>query len=132
MPESAKVLVTDAEIDAALGRAREYEKYARKVVKAMYSKPTDSLRLVLSDGTTYTVPRRLIQGLRDAKERELNRIQIIGNGTGLLWPLLDIAHYVPGLMQGIYGSEKWMAMLLKQRRKPTLVESGRSSKHKVA
>jgi len=132
MPESARVLVTDAEIDAALGRAREYEKYARRVVKAKYSKPADSLRLVLSDGATYTVPRRLIQGLRDAGDREMNRIQIIGNGTGLLWPLLDVAHYVPGMMQGVYGSEKWMAALHRQRRKPALVETRRSSKRKVA
>jgi predicted TPR repeat methyltransferase len=132
MPETAKVLVTDAEIDAALGRAREYEKYARRVVKAAYSKSADCLRLVLNDGAIYTVPRRLIQGLGDATERELNRIQIIGNGTGLLWPLLDIAHHVPAMLQGVYGTEKWMATLYKQGRKLAIVEARRSSKRKVA
>lgn len=132
MPETAKLLVTDAEIDAALNRAREYEKYARRVVKATYSKSAGSVRMILNDGTIYTVPRRLIQGLSDATERELNRIQIIGNGTGLLWPLLDVAHYVPGMLQGVYGSEKWMATLQKQRRKLSLVDARRSAKRKVA
>jgi hypothetical protein len=53
----------------------------------------------------------------------LNRIQILGEGTGLLWPILDVAHYVPALLEGVYGSEKWMAALYKQRRKPGLVKA---------
>jgi predicted TPR repeat methyltransferase len=130
MPKPAQVDVTDAEIEAALGRAREYAKYARRVVKASYSKATDSLRLILDDGVTCSIPRHLIQGLAGANERELTRIQILGDGTGLLWPLLDVAHYVPGLMQGIYGSERWMAGLLKQRKKLRLVEKSRSQKRK--
>jgi predicted TPR repeat methyltransferase len=131
MPEPARVLVTDAEIDAALGRAREYAKYARKVVKASYSKSTDSLRIVLDDGATYSVPRSLIQGLHSATEKELNRIQVVGGGTGLLWPHLDVAHYVPGLLQGVYGSEKWMTALYRQRRKLTLVKTRRDSKRRT-
>jgi|SRR5271157_5107446 len=116
MPETAQVAVTDAEIDAALGRARKYAKYDRRVLKATYSKMTDRLRLVLDDGAIYSIPRRLIQGLAGAKEKELSRIQILGGGTGLLWPFLDVAHHVPGLIQGVYGSEKWMMALYKQRR----------------
>src|ERR1039458_7607013 len=108
MPESARVVTTDAEIDAAPGRARRDAKYGRRVVKATYSKTRDTLRLVLDDGVTCTIPCRLIQGLDGAGERSLKRIQILSDGTGLLWPLLDVAHYVPGLLEGVYGSEKWM------------------------
>jgi hypothetical protein len=130
MPEHAQVAVTEAEIDAALGRAREYAKYARKVVKATYSKTTNRLRLVLDDGVTCSIPRRLIQGLSGAQEKELSRIQVLSNGTGLLWPLLDVAHYVPGLLQGVYGSEKWMTALYKQRRKLRLVDATRNLERK--
>lgn len=128
MPEPARIAVTDADLDAALGRARRYEKYFRRVLKASYSKATDSIKLVLEDGTAYSMPRRLLQGLAGARASELRRIQIVGDGTGLLWPLLDISHYAPGLLQGVYGSEKWMMALYKQRPKPKLVEKAKSQK----
>jgi hypothetical protein len=130
MSEPAKMLVTDAEIDAAIDQARVYEKYARNVVRASYAKLTDSVRLVFNDGATYRIPRRLLQGLSDATERELGRIQILGGGTGLLWPLLDASHYVPALLQGVYGSERWMASLQKVRRKFRLVNGKRTLKKK--
>jgi hypothetical protein len=130
MPEAARVGTTDAEIDAALERARQYAKYDRRVVKATYSKASKRLRLVLDDGVTCSIPRQLIQGLAGADEKDLCRIQVLGDGTGLLWPVLDVAHYVPALLQGVYGSEKWMTGLYKQRLKLKLVHSARSSKRK--
>ncbi|MGH9607316.1 MAG: DUF2442 domain-containing protein [Terracidiphilus sp.] len=130
MPESARIAVSDADIDAALARAREYAKYDRRVVKAAYSKATDRLRLVLDNGVTHTIPRRLMQGLADADERDLSRVQILGDGTGLLWPVLEVAHYVPALLQGVYGSEKWMTDLYKQRRKLKLVNASGNSRHR--
>lgn len=121
MAEPARIVTTDAEIDEAIQRAREYAKYDRRVVKAAYSKATGKLRLILDDGAAYSVPRHLIQGLAGAEEKALNRIQILGDGTGLLWPLLDVAHYVPGLLGGVYGSEKWMTALYEKRKKLKLV-----------
>jgi len=130
MPEVIRVATADAEIDAALERAREYAKYDRRALKATYSKASERLRLVLDDGVTCSIPRRLIQGLAGAQEKELSRIQVLSDGTGLLWPLLDVAHYVPALLQGVYGSEKWMTALHKQRRKLKLVFTKRNAKRK--
>jgi phosphoheptose isomerase len=129
MAEPAQVVTSDAEIDAAIERARKYAKYDRRVVKAAYSKKTDKLRLVFEDGATYTLPRSRIQGLAEAKEKDMKRIQILGDGTGLLWPVLDVAHYVPGLLAGVYGSEKWMTALYEQRKKMKLVDATGSSPH---
>ena len=123
MPEPVRTAVTDAEIGAAIGHAREYAKVARKVVKATYSKTSRRLRLVLDDGVTCSIPRRLIQGLSEAKDEELIKIQILSGGSGLLWPLLDVAHYVPALPQGVYGSEKWMTALYKRKRRLRLVDA---------
>jgi predicted TPR repeat methyltransferase len=116
MPELGRVVTTDAEIDEALIRAKRYAKYDRRVMKVSYSKVTERLRLVFEDGTTYSVPRALIQGLAGADERDIKRIQILGDGTGLLWPVLDVAHYIPGLLAGVYGSERWMTELYKQKK----------------
>lgn len=117
MPEPAKIAFTDFELDAALEQARRYAKYARRVVKASYSETTGHIRMVFDDGSSYVIPCRLLQGLADGKPTDLKRIQIVGVGTGLLWPALDVSHYVPGLLQGVYGSEKWMAALRKPQRK---------------
>jgi hypothetical protein len=122
MPDAVRVVVSDAEIDEALERGRRYAKYDRRVLKATYSKTTDNLRLALDDGSVTTIPRILIQGLLDASEKELKKIQILSDGTGLLWPLLDVAHYVPGLLGGVYGTEKWMTALFKQKKRLSLVD----------
>jgi hypothetical protein len=29
---------------------------------------------------------------------------------------LDVAHYIPGLLAGVYGSEEWMTALYKRKK----------------
>lgn len=111
MAELARMVTTDAEIDAALEAARQTEKFDRRVVRASYSENTDSVVLVLENGVTHSIPRRLLQGLSEAKAEDLKEIELLGRGTGLYWPALDVAHLVSGLLAGIYGSAKWMERL---------------------
>jgi hypothetical protein len=108
MPEIAGVMTTDAEIDAAIEQTRRLEKQDRRVVRASYSGGTDSIILLLENGVTHSIPRRLLQGLADANPNDLNNIELLGGGTGLYWPALDVAHLVSGLLAGVYGSAKWM------------------------
>ena len=65
----------------------------------------------MEHGVTYRVPRKLLQGLRDAATGDLHNIELLGRGTGLYWPTLDVAHSVSGLLAGIFGSENWMKQL---------------------
>jgi len=111
MPEPARVATTDADIDAAIRQARVYEKYDRRVLRATYSERTDRFMLYLDNGVTLIVPRCLLQGLADAQPSVLHEIELLGNGTGLYWPELDVAHAVSGLLAGVYGSAKWMKHL---------------------
>lgn len=39
-------------------------------------------------------------------------IEISPAGLGLHWPRLDADVYVPALMQGVFGTRRWMAALL--------------------
>jgi len=41
----------------------------------------------------------------------LKKVEITMLGTGLSWPDLDVDHYVPALVEGIYGNRAWMAKL---------------------
>ena len=111
MPEIARVATTDEEIDAAIENARRFERFDRRVVRATYLSSTDSVLLLLENGVSHNIPRRLLQGLSEANSDELNDIELLGRGTGLYWPALDVAHLVSGLLTGVYGSARWMEHL---------------------
>ncbi len=108
MPEAAWVTTTDAEIDEAIRQAKVHERYDRRVESVTYSERGDAFLLRLEHAVTYSVPRRLLQGLTDADAKALRKVEILGQGTGLYWPALDVTHSVSGLLAGVFGSAKWM------------------------
>jgi hypothetical protein len=57
------------------------------------------------------IPRRLLQGLRDATSSDLQRGEIAGQGTALTWPALDVDFTVLALLRGVYGGRRWMSEL---------------------
>jgi hypothetical protein len=63
----------------------------------------------LRDGCAFLFPVDKVQGLAGASEADLSEIVIRAGGEDLHWPRLDWDYGVPDLMQGIFGSRKWMA-----------------------
>jgi hypothetical protein len=63
----------------------------------------------LSSGVEVRFPAKLAQGLENGSPRDLSLIKIEARGLGLHWPRLDVDLYVPGLLQGVLGTRKWMA-----------------------
>jgi hypothetical protein len=41
----------------------------------------------------------------------VTKIKISPNGLGLHWPLLDADLYVPALIEGAFGSRRWMQQI---------------------
>lgn len=107
MPERAKIVASDAEIDAAIKDARLFEKFDRRVERAVYAEGTNSIVLHLENDVVHSIPRKLLQGLAEADPESLKDIELLGGGTGLYWPALDVAHSVSGLLAGVYGSARW-------------------------
>jgi len=70
--------------------------------------------ITLRHGLELAIPVHLLQGLADAPPASLDRIEISPEGTGLHWPDLDADLYVPALIQGLFGTRRWMASLLGQ------------------
>jgi hypothetical protein len=120
MSEKARIMTTDEEIDVAIQDARLYEKYDRQVAYATYCGSSDTLNLRFEYGVTYIVPRRLLQGLTEANPGDLNNIELLGQGTGLYWPALNVTHSVSGLLAGIFGSVEWMNQLNDARNRSRL------------
>jgi hypothetical protein len=100
-------VTTDAEIDAAIAKAALHR--FPEAVAASYDAARDAIAIRFADGVELRLPRRLLQGLQEATSEQLGRIEIEGPGTGLVWPALGVAHYVPGLVAGVFGTRQWMA-----------------------
>ncbi len=104
-----KIVTTDADIDAAIARAALHPPH--QAVAATYEAGDDVIAIRFADGVELRLPRRLVQGLQHATPAQLRRIEIEGPGTGLVWPALGVAHYVPGLVAGLFGTRRWMAKI---------------------
>jgi hypothetical protein len=105
-----KIVTTDAEIDRAIERAKHLQSDPR--VTGVEYRPgpgLDLLILRLSDGHRHLIPREDLQGLQSATKEQIMRVEILGNGTGLHWPALNLDLYVPSLLRRIYGTKSWMA-----------------------
>jgi hypothetical protein len=63
----------------------------------------------LNNGCTLLVPPELAQGLSGASSRELAAGRILGPGTSVEWPKLDVQLSVSGLLTGTFGTAAWMA-----------------------
>src|SRR5689334_12405585 len=94
------IATTDAEIDLALRQAKVFAETDRRVNHAEYIPSADEVRLEFPDGVKLLIPRSKLQGLNDASRAELSDIELLGGGTGLHWPKLDVDHYVLGLLEG--------------------------------
>lgn len=66
----------------------------------------------LSSGLELAFPPHLAQGLAGAAPADLAVVEITPTVLGLHWPRLDADLYLPALLQGAFGSPRWMAGVL--------------------
>ena len=103
-----KIHVSSSQIESAMARAREFEGTDPRVIGIRYEAKEDLVSLSFADGLKVSIPRKQLQGLEHANLSQLSKIEIVGNGTGIHWPLLDVDHYVLGLLQHRFGTRRWM------------------------
>ncbi len=81
-------------------------------ISARYDRRTARIVVNLNTGVQIAFPTRLAEGLADASPDDLADIEVSPAGLGLHWPQLDADVYVPALLQGVFGSKRWMAAQL--------------------
>lgn len=103
--------ISEKEFQAAIQRGEELRQngYA---VSAEYDARQNRLVVGLSSGVIIMVPVHLMQELADADPAALGDIEIAPSGLSLHWQSLDANVYVPSLMQGVFGTKRWMAAQL--------------------
>jgi hypothetical protein len=100
---------TDAQIEAATERGRIAQQTEPRAVSARYDAKAKRIVVELASGATFAFPPDLVEGLSTATPEQLANIEVSPIGYGLHWPLLDEDYSVPGLVNGVFGTAKWMA-----------------------
>lgn len=93
-------------------RRREGEPHA---TSARYDRRQQRIVVQLNTGLLVVFGADMVEGLQDARPRDLQEIEISPSGFGLHFPRIDADVYLPGLLAGQLGSRRWMAAQLGRR-----------------
>jgi hypothetical protein len=80
-----------------------------RALSARYNQESGRIELELRNGCLFAIPSELVEGLAGALPSQLASIRMAGNGSSLRWEELDADISVPALLQGRFGTAKWMA-----------------------
>jgi len=97
---------------AAVARAEHRLRTEPHIEKAHYDPKLRRVILSLSNEAWFAFSPDNAQGLEGATTAELKKIEITPSTFGINFPLLDAQFDVTALMQGHFGSRKWMAARL--------------------
>jgi hypothetical protein len=103
------------EFDLATKRAERRRAGEPAAVAARYDPARDRVVVELSTGYEVAFAPRRAQGLERAEPADLEPIEISPSGFGLHFPKLDADLWLPALLEGVFGSRRWMAARLGAR-----------------
>ena len=106
--------LSDEEFAAALERGRLYRATQPHATAARYDAASDQVVVELESGATFTFSPKVVEGLTEATAEQLSDIELLGDGFGLHGERLDVDYTVAGLVNGIFGTARWMARCLQK------------------
>lgn len=106
------VEISDTAIQQAEQRMQDRLASGPHAIAARYDRRVSRIMVSLSNGLELAFPPHLAEGLANARPADLAVIEITPAGLGLHWPRLDADLYLPALLEGVFGSPRWMAGLL--------------------
>jgi hypothetical protein len=125
--DTTKIDLTDAEIEAAIARGKQSRKVQPHAAAARYDHKLRQIVVKYTNGTTFSFPPALVQGLSGASAEQLADIRILGKGFGLHWEALDVDLSVPGLVDYVFGSRKLMAQHAGQVKSPAKSKAAKAN-----
>src|ERR1700704_5702892 len=110
-PGGGFMVITKDQFKAATARGGAAVARGPIAQAARYDSRRGLIVITLEGGCEFAFPVALAEGLAGAPRSKLKKIKISPNGLGLHWPLLDADLYVPGLIEGAFGSRRWMQQI---------------------
>lgn len=124
---------TESEIQRQISQAtaRGDERLRRDplATAVRFHKPTRSVVIETNKGVTLIVRIDRLQGLQEASDRDLSKVEVLGPGVAIEWPTLDQQFSITGLLSGVFGNETWMEDL---RHRDKVAQASIASKIKTA
>src|SRR6266852_631222 len=105
-------MVTRDEAQRANVRAGRLRDAGPTAVSATYDRRSDRVVVRLTSGIDVGFSPHDTQGLETAKPAQLDLIEISPSGLGLHFPKIDADLYLPALLEGVFGSRRWIAARL--------------------
>lgn len=103
--------LTDERFAAAQARGEERLRGPR-AESVHYDAGRDRVIVRLTTGVEIGFAPRDGEGLQHASRAELSEVEVEPFGLGIHFPRLNADFYVPALLEGVLGSQKWMAARL--------------------
>jgi hypothetical protein len=119
--------LTDAEIDAATARGEELARTEPRAQSAQFDRVNRKIVITFANGTEFSFPPGLAQGLAGATDDQLAEIRISGGGFGLHWEVLDADLTVPGLVNHVFGTRRFMAQQAGRSTSPAKAAAAREN-----
>ena len=101
--------LTDTQLDAAAALGRIARISEPRATRAWYDRARGHVVVELTNGSAFSFPTGLAQGLENATPDQLADMEILGAGYGLHWEALDVDLSIPGLVSGLFGTKAHMA-----------------------
>lgn len=79
---------------------------------AYYDRKSKNIIVKLSNGLGIFFSPEDAQGLEGATPTQLSDVELTPSGLGLHFEKLDADLWIPSLLEGVFGSRKWMASRL--------------------
>ena len=102
---------SDSQDGAAQERGADKLRFEPRATSARYETRTRRIVVELTNGASFAFAPELVEGLAGEGDRALSAITIEGVGFTLHWPDIDVDYSVGGLINGVFGTARWMAAL---------------------
>jgi len=93
-------------------RAKKLQSSLPRAIAAYYDRKNRRIVVQLSSNLDVSFSPENAEGLEGATSSQLAEIEITPSGHGIHFPRLDADLYLPALLEGFFGSKKWMASRL--------------------
>jgi hypothetical protein len=110
---------SDAQLDKAEARGRAMLETEPRAASARYDPVSGRVVIELSNGCTFAFPARRVEELEHATDSEIAEVEVAGAGFALHWPTRDADLTIAGLMNGVFGTRKWMSELARRAGRST-------------
>jgi hypothetical protein len=104
--------ITSQEYKEATARMKEMKASTPAAIAAYYDRKTKKIVVKLFNGLGIFFSPEDAQGLEGATAAQLSDVELTPSGLGLHFEKLDADLWIPALLEGSFGSRKWMAARL--------------------